>query len=1189
MYEKLLLVNGGGVCGESQKGVQAPNTVNIIIGLGGTGKFCVRMIKTYAYQRLKLNPDDDNGIFKHIRFFAVDTDLKNEEQEQDKNILPLARDELLDIKNSNLLAHMSPAPWNDWWYASEKEKAGIGDGAGGDRRLGRLYLAYSAGQVLEKIKGFYNIATNGVNVGQGVGQQAANINFHIISGMGGGTGSGTFIDMCYLLKHEYPHANIIGYFFLPEVNEDVVGNDDTKQYIRQNGFAAMQDLDYVMQLKHNQGGFSQQYNGIGTPVRWDNAPVHMCHIISNQGAVGLGDGKSRYNYAMNVVAEYIMDFLVNSLNTTHNLISEINNKDARVPIRELNRASGYYCDYSSMGSSCAIVPYREINTYVISNLFVKFAQIFKQKGTDIPSAKDCFNILKAAFAPNANTFEDLNRAVYIKAASGLNTGVYSPYPNSLTDINWNDIVTDEDKLKELRTDILIPKALHNWYYKQYSNKIGVIWKNGSSLSNASNTESLIELIRQQLDIITRDIYRGPSFALKAIDSAEKDSLKDIIEGLIAANEVNYNNCVANLILRANEYNKCVKEIKRRNAKGRRGKDAENALVAFFNQLATIELYEKIVSVLKTLKSQLVNDAKKYYTRLDTVYSELKARFDTNLNDIESKNSTVIDTSYALYLVTIKQLRKFLDAELALAVPNIPNTFDSFISWITATDKRELLLPDYEDEFVKHANSFFIDENYGLFNGLIKMTIDDYLRMAYASENKISDWRAVLNNQIQNFVSEKIIKLLSKAQPLYDLNIGIQDNLGQPTGWITIPAGSGAIAAAANAATNGSNLIVSKSDLSDRIFIEMRHDGVALSAMERVTEMENIADQDSFRHLYSGYPAKNLVFNDWGKLPPLTPYHKWNHFNNRFSQIAEYEKVFEYALDCSLIQPVRVNSSANDYNNGIIIREFDINEINSLEADATALKKKIEGFSVEEFRNMKEDITSELQKIKDRQNGLFTEGTVYRRNFNTQTPDITNDPNGVEHRKAFYLDLFVRAPQIVLNVKHQLTHIDDYNNVKKRVIECEQAFEKKSLDEGLVKKVLPVFEYALYTGLFTIEGNNVTCSCKDSRSGRELISEPLTDVSKKDMFPYFNIPIYQAYLTFKNLDPSVIEKVGALADERANDMFNPGSVIDPNVNNFMGRMSIWYKLAEKKENCKEIIDFLENENEQFMIFKEERGL
>lgn len=892
---------------------------------------------------------------------------------------------------------------------------------------------------------------------------------------------------------------------------------------------------------------------------------------------------------MNVVAEYIMDFLVKSSDASHNLISEINNKDARVSIRETNRSSGYYCGYSSMGSSCAMVPYREINTYVISNLFAKFSQIFNERGTDVPSAKDCFNVLKAAFAPNANTFEDISKAVYVKAASGLNTGIYTPYPDSLTDINWDDVVTDEDKLKELRADIMVPKMLHDWYHKQYSDKIGVIEKNRASLSNAFNTDSLIGLIRSQLDIIVRDIYRGPSFALRSIDAAEKDSIEDVVKGLIATNTTNYNNAVANLTLRATEYNECVKVIKKRNASGRRGKNAQNALISFFNQLGTIALYESLIKVLTTLKEQLV-EAKSYYSRLETVYNELKARFDSNVRVIEATNSTVVDISYADYLVTITQLRNALDRELALAVPNIPNTFDSFMAWITDPKKRHLLLPDYEDEFVKYVNSFFIDDDYGLFNGLVKMTIDDYLRMAYAFDYSVADWHNVTNNQVQDYVVQKITNLLSRAQPLFGLNIGIQDNLGRPTGWITIPAGSGAIAAAATEANTATNLIISKSDLSDRIFVEMRHDGVSLSAMNRVSGMEDVADQVSNRHLYSGYPKQQGFFNDWGKLPPLTPYQKWNHFNHEFTKVDGDAKAFDEALDCMLLQPARDDSGSrdNDFSNGIIIREFNEEAIRTLDADITALKNKIGELSSTDFGKKKIELYDELNALKNRQNLLFTEGFVYRMSFNTQSPDIS-DPTGVEHQKAFYRDMLVRSPQIILHLRQQLSCSGAYYNVVKKLDDCQRFMKEKDEDDIVNSKALPIFEFALYTGLFTINGNNITCSCKDSRTGRDLVSEPLTDASRREEFPFFNIPIYQAFLTFKTLDSATIDKIGALADEKANDMFNPGSAIDPDIENFMRRMSVWYKLAEKKEDSRKIVDFLENEHEQFAMFKEERGL
>ena len=75
----------------------------------------------------------------------------------------------------------------------------------------------------------------------------------------------------------------------------------------------------------------------------------------------------------------------------------------------------------------------------------------------------------------------------------------------------------------------------------------------------------------------------------------------------------------------------------------------------------------------------------------------------------------------------------------------------------------------------------------------------------------------------------------------------------------------------------------------------------------------------------------------------------------------------------------------------------------------------------------------------------------------------------------------------------------------------------------------------------------------------------------------------------NLDADVIAKIGKIADDKANEMFNPGSSVDEGVESFMGRMSVWYNLAERYTDSKKIIEFLENENQQFRYFKEERGI
>ena len=55
------------------------------------------------------------------------------------------------------------------------------------------------------------------------------------------------------------NATIFGYFFLPDVNLAGVKitDRDVRAYIPKNGYAAMQELDYCMQIETNGGKFVQ--------------------------------------------------------------------------------------------------------------------------------------------------------------------------------------------------------------------------------------------------------------------------------------------------------------------------------------------------------------------------------------------------------------------------------------------------------------------------------------------------------------------------------------------------------------------------------------------------------------------------------------------------------------------------------------------------------------------------------------------------------------------------------------------------------------------------------------------------------------------------------------------------------------------------------------------------------------------
>lgn len=144
--------------------------------------------------------------------------------------------------------------------------------------------------------------------------EQSTITVHIISGLSGGTGSGCFLDVCYLVKHvlnELGGGFTFGYFFLPDVNLDekhiTATNTCIRNTIINNAYAAMQELDYCTNFPENGGGFMQTY-GKGLTISWNYPPVDVCHLIDRQ-IENADEIKSTYENSLNRVSEYVMHFL----------------------------------------------------------------------------------------------------------------------------------------------------------------------------------------------------------------------------------------------------------------------------------------------------------------------------------------------------------------------------------------------------------------------------------------------------------------------------------------------------------------------------------------------------------------------------------------------------------------------------------------------------------------------------------------------------------------------------------------------------------------------------------------------------------------------------------------------------------------------------------------------------------------
>ncbi|MBR0538166.1 MAG: hypothetical protein IJK40_08445 [Clostridia bacterium] len=1171
MYNKLLLINGGGVTSMAQKSKQAKNCANIVIGLGGTGTFCTKMIKTQSFQRLRFNGDDTNGRFHRIKFLSIDTDIKADGQNDESNIMGLDADEIVNIEDHSLIdALHDGVQWQDWVPKDGSLKAGSGAGASGVRPLGRLYLAGNAQKVITRIQNIYNEATSGLAISK-MADGASRAYIHVISGMGGGTGSGTFLDLCYMLKEYFPDANIIGYFFLPQVNEDVVAAADVKAYIRNNGYGAMQDLDYCMSLAKNHGAFDQVYNTSPVrPIPWSSAPVHLCHIISNQGAVMNGHGKTAYNYAMNVVTEYLLDFFVDAAGKDHDMISEISNADTKMHQAEAKRTCGYNCNYSSMGSSCAIVPFREINTYLTARLFSEFNKIFTSRGTAFPIADDIMRIACNAYArggmgQNA-VYDGILRQLYNKA----NPTMFAPFQYDIKDVDWNNIVTDKDMLARMGADIQIPRQLYDHYEPRLNQKIGVYETNMKSMLDINNSGSLLGQIKRQLNMVACDVTKGPAYAYGAIKRAEKGSLVNIIDGLIAQNIQTLNNKELNIQSRVAEYNNAVLDAKTAGSLSLKKKSAiaEEALIGYMAQLSEVHMFRRLGKILYEFKKQLITEADTYYIRLLNVFNELMETFLQNEKDIESDTPLAVDTSYAEYLLTMDQIKKTLDEEIAKSVPNVPDAFGNFMTYLMRD--RDMLFTENKAQFCDYIVQFFVDTEHGLFNSFVNKTIDDYLRMAYAHDNSLHDYTQVTNDNVTQYVQARLQNLFNKARPLFETNSKVQDTGGLTmSGWVTIPSISAAIQQAAANTNINYNLIVNPSAVTDRIFIEMRHDGVSLSAISGIPIAENNVPQNSKLHSYLGMPQIPGKFRDWGKLAPLSPIQFFNSSNVTLKYVEDYVKVFDDAMEAGLIKitsqgQIQYYGVSEDKAAALIKAGEDLtaairSAANLAELSASAIKDGIAA--------LEENVAGALEMIEE-----VTE-------LKAEYKDPMNDPDGMKYTTRFYRDLFVKAPQLVMDTQAQIERME---KLQAAVADVKPLYEARFKELKSGSLAMDAFCLALFTGIIDIVGNDLSYSWNERGKTNE---EKLSCMKELGKFPFAVIPSYQAYLSFKNMDPELKEQIWNMANDKENDLYaDPAAVLDTKIEAFMKRINGWYNQTAKFAEKAEIEKFLADLYDQFENFK-----
>lgn len=1143
VYSKLLLSAGGGIVSSMQQAEQARNTATLLIGLGGTGIDCLRTIKTQVRSRLR--PDDPDAVvakYEHIRFLGVDTAEKSKGS-QDENldglkagsVMALDDTECFSIANAQVkkaftnpksLSMRDDLSWLCWEDIKAPDLSTAG--AGGIRQVGRYMM-------MDKSKSFMNRVEQEINAAK-AGLNAPTVNVHIFSGLSGGTGSGCFLDVCYMVRHianKVGGITIFGYFFLPDVNLSRIPFSDnkTRAFIPKNGYAAMQELDYCMQLQYNGGSFTQMYQD-HTEIVWHDPPVDMCHLVCATNAKG-DIIENAYDYSMNVTAEYIMDFLTHSDNN-FGLDQQLSNFVQKILQGDGEKIIGANLAYCVIGASCACLPLREINTYLASELFGKFAQI----GHNIPTKADVEWLATSALARNAQGLTDVYNTLYQELCAGFDSS-YVPYADDwkyVRDYGNSELVTS--------------------YTNQTAAKLNTAIKNSRSMVSAGNQQSLINRVRAQLAEVIRDIDRGPIFAYGLISAAQSHNLLNIIDGLIQENSSRWDQESAQSVLRQSDYENARANFDNRRKRSlfdsdqNRFNDYEYYLQLLEQHKLALSCYKELDDVLKVFRKQLEDVTGAYYIKLSRVMDTLIESFKENRDALASQK-IMQEKGFAIPMMTIEELKGSLNVEIEKI--NVKGMLYQFMNLFL--DHEEAWVTEDESKIVKLVNSFFVET---AFSGFANRTITSFLKDKYGIDN---------DEQLADKIYTDWMKRLTEgASPLFYFNSEVwQESQTAKLAFLSFPGSSNPIKAAAEQMYTVDNMWQKKeSALTDRIFVMCSACALPLSAYNNCAEYERayFSSKNPGCHYYEGKSSDGMDFNDWRRMSSLTP-------QSLLHLQAAPEPMQALITSAQALYDEASRMGVFDDDNRICAPDPGKAE------QLKALAREAAGAAAQAAK------PADLPALQDALEKL------------KNAKEIPMVPT--EHRMQN--DGYAAKREIKLSVqKDHFVAAAPYHEVVRGILK--QMDELKDAIDGAIRTVQDridrigqggraIQDYcdALFTGVIHVEGR-VLSYRKDSFSSEKVLSKRGAE------FPFSVIPFYQGFLSYQTLLTGE-EKDAARksVDDRYNadspEIKATGTVLKDEFTD--NKVQAWIMSAEAFPEKDEIMEFLKTLKKQFDIFRMENGI
>lgn len=334
--------------------VQLDNVPLMFVGVGGTGIDAVLALKDKM--ETLYNPEEAG----RVEYLLIDTDKIGTGRginPADTIVIQSSDTAMLlrEAQRSTGGKHFISDEIRDWLDDSLSPFR-VMNGAAGIRQAGRLILFLNFQRIYDALQRKLS------KISENYDASKCRPRIYLFAGIGGGTGSGMFIDLSYMMR-SIQNVDLQGVIFMPDVSCLKPNLREThKKNIQRNGFAALKELDYLMILDRVGESFRQDYPG-GIGVDRNDPVFDLCTLVGAQedGRTPIGSEQKIFEktaeYILFEIQEKIFEFGMSSYK------SNLANYQPTEP----------FCErYAAIGAAAAYIPIDYYYGWWLEDVFKAF-------------------------------------------------------------------------------------------------------------------------------------------------------------------------------------------------------------------------------------------------------------------------------------------------------------------------------------------------------------------------------------------------------------------------------------------------------------------------------------------------------------------------------------------------------------------------------------------------------------------------------------------------------------------------------------------------------------------------------------------------------------------------------------------------------------------------------------------------